>query len=134
MSPDRHDATHAEDRRRKYRRPSWARPPNRHGRTIWRRGLRALLNRAHRNRRIRRAEPLAYWVGPRLLTRVLLGGLRLELEADELFVPDDLGVVARLDRVRLAGTDLDDRAVLVRDAHPPCLHDSDVSVLAALRS
>src|SRR5690242_18320582 len=38
----------------------------------------------------------------RLLTRVLLGGVRLELEADEALVAEDLGIVPRLDHVGVA--------------------------------
>src|SRR5690242_6790903 len=38
----------------------------------------------------------------RRLAGVLLGGLLLELEADERLVAEDLGVVTRLDHVRIA--------------------------------
>ena len=41
-----------------------------------------------------------------LAARVLLCRARLEFQRDEPIVADDPGVVARLDHVRLAGTDL----------------------------
>jgi hypothetical protein len=42
----------------------------------------------------------------------------LELEADEGFAANDLRVVARLDHVSLAGTDLELGSIFVRNSHP----------------
>ena len=52
------------------------------------------------------------------LARVLLRGFRLELEADEPVIADDLGVVAGLDHVHVAGTDLELGAVVMDHPHP----------------
>src|SRR5262245_6926872 len=70
----------------------------------------------------------------RSVPRVLLGGLRLELEAHERLVADDLRVVARLYHVGVAGADVDDGSVLVRDAHTARLRDAEVPELAAVSS
>ena len=56
--------------------------------------------------------------------------MRLELEAHEALAAEDLRVVTWLDHIGLAGPNLEDGAVVVRHAHPPGLHDADVSVLA----
>jgi hypothetical protein len=56
---------------------------------------------------------------PALLLRVLLGGSRLEFEADKAFLAQDLRVVAGLDHIRIAGPDLEDSAVVMRHAHRP---------------
>src|SRR3954469_10354857 len=71
---------------------------------------------------------------PNLLARVLLGGLLLELEADEALVAEALRVVPRPGDIRLPRTQLEDRPVVVRHAHPARLHDAHVPVLAAVRS
>src|SRR5262249_2054004 len=71
---------------------------------------------------------------PPLPARVLLGGLRRELVSDELVVPQDLRVVPWLDHVCVAGADLDDGAVVVRDPHPARLDNPEVPVLAAVGS
>jgi hypothetical protein len=54
---------------------------------------------------------------PLLRTRVLLGGVRLELEADEALVAEDLRVVPRLDHVGVARCKLKHSAVVMRHAH-----------------
>src|SRR5689334_24806324 len=67
-----------------------------------------------------------------LPARVLLGRLRLELEPDELLVPEDPRVVARLDDVGVAGTELQLGAVVVRDVQPAGVDDAHVPCLAGV--
>src|SRR5512133_4189422 len=64
--------------------------------------------------------------------RVFLRRSRLELEADEPLVADDPRVVAGLDDVGVARTDLDLGAVLVLDGKAAGLDDADMASLAAL--
>src|SRR5581483_4127685 len=79
------------------------------------------------------AMPIAFSSGTvALRARVFLRRLRLELEADERLSADHLGVVAGLDHVRLAGAELENRSVRVRDAHPARVDDADVPELAPL--
>src|SRR4051812_13927684 len=58
---------------------------------------------------------------------VVLRRSRLELEADEPLVADHPRVVAGLDDVRLARTDLDFGAVLVLDGQPARVHNADMA-------
>src|SRR5215208_7255001 len=67
-----------------------------------------------------------------LFARVILGRLRLELEAHEPLLAKDPGVVTRLDDIRIPGAELELRAVLVRHVHPAGLDDADVPGLAAI--
>ena len=52
-----------------------------------------------------------------------LGGVMLELEGDEALVADHPGVVAWLDDVGLARSDVELGTVIVRDVHRPALDD-----------
>src|SRR5262245_51209174 len=70
--------------------------------------------------------------GAHLLACVLLSGARLELEADEAVVAEDLCIVARFNHIGLAGPNLKDSAVVMRHAHPPRLHNAHVPVLATI--
>jgi hypothetical protein len=62
----------------------------------------------------------------------LLCRARLEFQGHEPLVAHDPGVVPRLDHIRLTGTDLGFRAVLVPDGQSPGLDDADVPNLAAI--
>jgi hypothetical protein len=57
---------------------------------------------------------------------------RLELETDEPLVADHARVVAGLNDVRLARTDLDLDPVLVLDGQPAGANNADMASLAAL--
>jgi hypothetical protein len=69
-----------------------------------------------------------------LALRVFLRGSRLELESDEPLVADHPRVVAGLDDVHLARTDLDLGAILVPDGQPASIDNPDMAGLAALSS
>jgi hypothetical protein len=66
--------------------------------------------------------------------RVLLGGLRLELEPHDALVADDPRIVTGLDDVRLAGPDLLFRAVFVGHLHRARLQKPEVAHLTLLAS
>src|SRR4051794_13915807 len=63
--------------------------------------------------------------------RVFLRRSRLELESDKPLIADHPRVVAGLDDVRLARTDLDLGAVLVLDGQPAGVNNADMAGLAA---
>src|SRR4051794_22861559 len=65
---------------------------------------------------------------------VLLRRSRLELERDEPLVAHDPGIMAGLDDVRRARTDLQLGAVVMFDRHVPRVHNPDVARLATLGS
>ena len=71
---------------------------------------------------------------PALGLRVFLRRSRLELESDEPLVADRPCVVAGLNDVRLARTDLDLGPVLVLDGQPAEVDNADMASLAALSS
>ena len=68
----------------------------------------------------------------KLLAGVLLGGARLELEANKWLVANDPRVMARLDDVRLARSEILLGPVVVDDMHSPRLNYAHMPDLTAI--
>src|SRR3954453_7363935 len=79
-------------------------------------------------------DPATRATGLASALRVFLRRSGLELESDVPLVADHPGVVAGLDDVRLARTDLDLGAVLVLPRQPARVNHADMAGLAALGS
>src|SRR4051794_37921161 len=77
-------------------------------------------------------DPATRATGLASALRVFLRGSGLELESDEPLVADHPGVVAGLDDVRLARTDLDLGAVLVLHRQPARVNHADMAGPAGL--
>ena len=69
-----------------------------------------------------------------LASGVLLSRTRLELEPHEALVANHPRIVTGFNHVRIAGPELNVRAILVLDAQTPCVNNAHVSCLAAFGS